>query len=152
MMTTKQAADILAAYNRCRRDDHEPCPPPYSPTDIGIAIDMAVELMQKNSAQANLESIIMAVSRETGVSEAEMCQRGREREYSEARAIVSYLAYRFTPMTLTAIGKRFGRTHATTIYYYRTVLSWLHDKRLNPRGHHITNSLINEIISNEQQS
>lgn len=107
MMTTKQAADILAAYNRWRRDDHEPCPPPYSPTDIGIAIDMAVELMQKNSAQANLESIIMAVSRETGVSEAEMCQRGREREYSEARAIVSYLAYRFTPMTLTAIGKRF---------------------------------------------
>ena len=144
-MTLRQAAQILRKYNAWRREDHEPCGPPYSAKDIGIAIDMAADMIENSIARSNIESIIKAVTRETGVTDDEMCNRGRQREYSEARAIVSYLAYKFTPMTLTAIGNRLGRDHATAIYYNKMVSAWLKNKYLNERGVKIVTKLIDEL-------
>lgn len=40
-MTTKQAIEILLAYNVWRRGDHEPCDFEYSAQELGVAIDMA---------------------------------------------------------------------------------------------------------------
>lgn len=111
----------------------------------GEALDLAINMMQDSIVKADIESIIRAVVRETGVTEAEMCNKGRQREFAEARAIVSWLAYHYTPMTLTAIGQRLGRDHATAIYYNKTVSTWLYDKRTNPRGRSITMKLMEEL-------
>jgi chromosomal replication initiation ATPase DnaA len=100
--------------------------------------------------KADIESIIQAVVRETGVTEAEMCNKGRQREFAEARAIASWLAYHYTPMTLTAIGMRFGRDHATTIHYNRMVDSWLDEPRLNMKGARVTTKIINELDNGYQ--
>lgn len=144
-MTIERAAHVLRKYNDYRRLDHEPCDPPFTAAEIGQAIDVAADLLEGCVVKADIESIIRAVSRETGVTEAEMCNRGRQREFSEARAIVSWLAYNYTSMTLTAIGKRLGRDHATAFYYNKTVNTWLYDKRTNPRGRSITIKLMNEL-------
>lgn len=151
-MTIERAAHVLREYNDYRRLDHEPCDPPFTATEIGQAIDVAADLLEGCVVKADIESIIRAVSRETGVTEAEMCNRGRQREFSEARAIVSWLAYHYTSMTLTAIGKRLGRDHATAFYYNKTVGTWLYDKRTNPRGRSITIKLMNELDNNTRIS
>jgi chromosomal replication initiation ATPase DnaA len=152
MMTIERAAHVLRKYNDYRRLDHEPCDPPFTATEIGQAIDVAADLLEGCIVKANIESIIRAVVRETGVTEAEMCNRGRQREFAEARAIVSWLAYHYTPMTLTAIGQRLGRDHATAIYYNKTVSTWLYDKRTNPRGRSITMKLMEELDNDTRVS
>jgi len=144
-MTIERAAHVLRKFNDYRRLDHEPCDPPFTAAEIGQAIDVAADLLEGCVVKADIESIIRAVERETGVTEAEMCNRGRQREFSEARAIVSWLAYNYTSMTLTAIGKRLGRDHATAFYYNKMVNTWLYDKRTNPRGRSITIKLMNEL-------
>ena len=98
-----------------------------------------------NIVKADIEAIIQGVVRETGVTEVEMCDKGRQREYAEARAIVSWLARRYTSMTLTSIGKRLGRDHISVIHYVRMVGSWMEEPRLNMRGARITQKLIDEI-------
>lgn len=112
---------------------------------IGEALDVAIDLLERNTIKADIDSIIMAVARETGVTENEMCHMGRHREFAEARAIVSWLARRYTPMTMTSIGVRLGRTHAAVFNYIRMVNEWLEEPRRNLRGARITTKLINEI-------
>lgn len=148
MMTIERAAHVLRKFNDYRRLDHEPCDPPFTATEIGQAIDVAADLLEGCIVKADIESIIQAVVRETGVTEVEMCNRGRHREYAEARAIVSWLAYRYTPITLTSIGKRLGRDHASVIYYNRMVDSWLAEPRRNLRAAKITTKLIRELDNN----
>lgn len=145
MMTIERAAHVLRKYNDYRRLDHEPCDPPFTATEIGYAIDVAADLLEKSIVKTDIESIIQAVARETGVTETEMTNRGRHREYAEARAIVSWLAYRYTPITLTSIGKRLGRDHASVIYYNRMVDSWLAEPRRNLKGARITTKLKREL-------
>lgn len=114
------------------------------------ALDVAIELMKRSVVKADIDSIISAVTRETGVNEEEMTAKGRQREFSEARAIVAYLAYHYTQMTLTSIGKRLGRDYSVIIYYNRMVTSWLDEPRLNLRGARITTKLIYEIEDDDK--
>ena len=145
MMTIDRAAHVLRKYNDYRRLDHEPCDPPFTATEIGEAIDFAAGFLEKSIVKADIESIIQAVVRETGVTENEMTNRGRQREFAEARAIVAWLAYHYTPMTLTSIGKRMRRDHPTVIHYNRMVDSWLDEPRRNMRGARVANKLIREL-------
>ena len=133
IMTTKQAIEKL---RQLRQDCDE---------STGDALDMAIALLDRSIVKADIETIIQGVVRETGVTEAEMCNKGRQREYAEARAIVSWLARRYTSMTLTSIGKRLGRDHISVIHYVRMVGSWMEEPRLNMRGARITQKLIDEI-------
>lgn len=133
IMTTKQAIEKL---RQLRQDCDE---------STGDALDMAIALLDRSIVKADIEAIIQGVVRETGVTEAEMCNKGRQREYAEARAIVSWLARRYTSMTLTSIGKRLGRDHISVIHYNKTVSTWLYDKRTNPRGRSITMKLMEEL-------
>ena len=112
---------------------------------MGEALDYAVDMMRESIVTTDIESIIRAVTRETGVTEQEMCNKGRQREYAEARAIVAWLAYHYTPMTLTSIGKRMRRDHPTAIHYNRMVDSWLDEPRRNLRGARVANKLIREL-------
>ena len=139
-MTIERAAHVLRKYNDYRRLDHEPCDPPFTATEIGQAIDVAVGVLE-----ANIESIISAVSRVTGVTEAQMSMNGRQRKYADARAIVCYLAYNYTPMTLMAIGKRLGRAHTVVLYHIRKVSEWLDYPKINPEGAMITKKLMSRI-------
>jgi chromosomal replication initiation ATPase DnaA len=132
-MTTKQAIEKL---RQLRQGCDE---------STGDALDMAIALLDRSIVKADIEAIIKGVERETGVTEAEMCNRGRQREFAEARAIVSWLARRYTSMTLTSIGKRLGRGHVSVIHYVRMVGSWMEEPRLNIRGARITQKLIDEI-------
>ena len=146
LMTITAAAHILRVYNEYRRGDHEPCDPPFTAQAIGEAIDIAADMLERNAVKtADIDNIIKAVSRETGVTEAEMCRKGRQREFAEARAIVSFLSYTYTSMTLTAIGHRLNRDHATAIHYNRTVQAWLDEPRRNLRGARITTKLMEEL-------
>jgi chromosomal replication initiation ATPase DnaA len=133
IMTTKQAIEKL-------RELRQGCD-----ESTGDALDMAIALLDRSIVKADIEAIIKGVERETGVTEAEMCNRGRQREFAEARAIVSWLARRYTSMTLTSIGKRLGRDRISVIHYVRMVGSWMEEPRLNIRGARITQKLIDEI-------
>ena len=144
-MTIERANLVLRVYNDWRRTNHEPCSQPFSAREIGEAIDIATDLLERNIVKAEIDSIIKAVVRETGVTEHDMLARGRQRENAEARAIVSWLAYHFTPMTLTAIGARLNRDHPTVIHYNRTVDGWLEQPKRNLRGARIIQKIINEL-------
>ena len=98
---------------------------------MGEALDYAVDMMQNSIVTTDIESIIKAVSRETHISEEDMVMRGRKRDIADARAIVSWLAYHYTPMTLKAIGRRLGRDHVMAIHYNRSADEWMKDPKLN---------------------
>lgn len=146
LMTIQTAAHILRVYNEYRRGDHEPCDPPFTAAAIGEAIDLAADLLERSAIRtADIDNIIKAVSRETGVTENEMCRKGRQREFAEARAIVSFLSYTYTSMTLTAIGHRLNRDHVCALHYNRTVQAWLDEPRRNLIGARITTKLMEEL-------
>lgn len=44
-MTTKRAMQVLTEYNKWRRHKGEPCPPPHSGMEIGVAIDVAIHAL-----------------------------------------------------------------------------------------------------------
>jgi len=143
-MTNENAAHILREYNKWRRHHGDPCPPPYGGKELGDAIDFAVGCLE-GKIGADIDSIISAVSRETGVTKGEMCRKDRKRRYADARAMVCYLTYFYTPMTLMAIGEMLGRGHAVVLYHIRKVSEWLDNPRLNPEGAMITKKLMNAI-------
>jgi len=145
LMTISTAAHILRKYNEYRRGDHEPCDPPFTAQAIGEAIDLAADMLERSIVKRDIDSIINAVARETGVTDEEMCNKGRQREFAEARAIVSYLAYTCTSMTLTSVGKRLGRDHVCVMHYNRTVRAWLDEPRLNLRAARIVTKLMEEL-------
>lgn len=145
MMTIERAAQVLRKYNAWRRNTHQPCDPPYTAKAIGEAIDRAIELLEDNIPKANIEDIIKLVENETRVTDEEMCGRGRHRETTEARAMVTWLAYRFTGMTLTAIGSRLNRDHATAVHYNKMISGWLEEPRRNLRGSRIMTKLIGKL-------
>ena len=140
-MSSAEAAKILRDYNEHRRNGSAIM---NTATEIGLAIDAAIAALEPLVTN-DIESIIAAVSRETGVTEPEMLMRGRQREYCEARAIVTWLTYHYTPMTLTGIGRRLQRDHTVAIYYNRMVDGWLEENRRNRRGARIVNKLITEL-------
>lgn len=111
----------------------------------GDALDMAIDMMQRSIVKADIESIIKAVVRETGVTDAELCAKGRHRERAEARAIVAWLAYNYTSITKTSIGERMNRNHATVVHYTQVVDEWLEEPRRNLRGARIITRLMREL-------
>ena len=135
-MTTKEAIEILQLLRHtCGQAEGR----------TGEAIDKAVDLMKRSLVKAEIESIIKAVARETGVTEEEMTGKNKHREYTDARAIVAWLARRYTAMTLTSIGKWLNRNHVMMIHYIHMVDSWLDEPRRNLRGARITTKLIREL-------
>lgn len=145
MMTKGEAAKVLRKYNEWRMGEHGPCDPQNTPREIGEAIDVAVETLEQISTSADIDSIMQSVARETGVTEEEMLARGRHREYTEARAMVCWLTYHCTSMSLTSIGRRLDRDHATMIHYNQMVDGWLEEPRRNLRGARIVTALRQEI-------
>jgi chromosomal replication initiator protein len=62
-------------------------------------------------------NIINAVSRLTGISYEEMKSKKRDRELVEARHVSMYFLRKFTTLSTTNIGKKFGgRDHSTVLH------------------------------------
>ena len=142
-MDNRRASEVLRAFNAWRRLEGEP--EPFSDKEFSEATDRAIEVLDSSVVRADINSIIEAVTRETRVTDAEMCGRGRNRKYTEARAMVAWLAYHYTRLTQTAIGKRMNVTHATVIYYLRMVYYWRKLPNRYPDEVKIIRKLENEL-------
>ena len=55
-MSPEQALDILVRHNKWRRDDHIPnsCDM-VNPTDLGIAIDVAIRVLSEHVSKSSVE-------------------------------------------------------------------------------------------------
>lgn len=149
-MTIEKAAEILRKYNIWRRTNNKPCDPPSTAKEIGEAIDIAADILERNIVKADIDSIIKAVTLETNVSEEEMLGRSKHREITDARAIVSWLAHRFAGVTTTAIGCRLNRNHATAVHYNKMVDGWIEEPIRNPHGAKIATKLMKELEDKEK--
>lgn len=151
-MTIKKAVRILKWYAKWRDEGYNPDDNTFKPDELDAAIRVAIDNLERCSAKASPESIMRAVERETGVSEQEMVSKQRHREYADARAISSWLIYRYTPMTLTSIGRSLGRDHVSVIHYIRKANEWMAEPRLNLRAARIITKLINELEDDDTTS
>lgn len=147
-MTYRQAACVLSDHLAQRT---EGVAQRHTDNEVAEAICVAVELLERNVVRTDMESIIQAVIRETGVTMEELECRSRDREYAEARSIACWLAYHYANVTLTAIGRRFNRNHSSMWHCNKNVDSWLDEPRLNLRAAKITTKLIREIEDNDDE-
>lgn len=83
-----------------------------------IVVNNAVKI---NRRKINFEVITQEVTSYYGIEPDVLFTKSRKREVSDARQIVMYLAKKHTDMPLSAIGRKFGRSHATVIYAVNTV-------------------------------
>lgn len=63
----------------------------------------------------NLENVMEAISRVTGVEAGEIFGKNRKREVAAARHMFCYMARKYTNATLGQAGKFLGRDHTTAI-------------------------------------
>jgi chromosomal replication initiation ATPase DnaA len=119
---------------------------------VDAALSMAIECLKQTIIKADIDSIISAVTRETGITEEEMVNKGRHREYSDARAIVSWLAIHYTHMSKTSIGRRINRSHSSVVNYKRIVDGWLEEPRRNIKGARIATTIIRELDDNKESN
>lgn len=141
-MTIKRATEVLRAYRiQCTKGQYCNC----TEKEIDDAMVVAIDLLERSAVKSDIESIAAAVSRMTGVTRDDIINKGRQHEFAEARAMVSWLAYHYTAMTLTSIGKWFERNHASVVHYNHMVDEWLNEPRLNLRGSRIVTKLIREL-------
>ena len=115
---------------------------------MSTAIDMAIAALNPEIVPT-VESLLQAVIRETGVTEEQMCERCRCREYSEARYIYFWLCHNYTSATHTAIGRRINRDHVMVYYGINRVDYWLERPKTNRQAHAQVGNIINRIVNNE---
>ena len=109
------------------------------------AIDKAIEVLERERILPTIDSIAEAVAEETGISVDTMRSKNRLRENTEARAMVSWMAYHYCKMSLVSIGNYFDRTHAMSVHYNHMVDEWVYRPTLNRRCAEIINRLIERI-------
>ena len=136
-MTNAEAADVLAMmkYNAVDERTKE-------------AIDRAIAALQPN-VMPTVESLLRAVTEETGVTEKQMVSKGRWREFSEARYMFFWLCHRYTGATHTAIGNRLNRSHVMVYYGIHRVDFWMSRPAANKACADKITNIINRIsVSN----
>lgn len=76
----------------------------------------AEQMLNKSSIPAKritLDKLIKIVGRDYRLTESDLASAGRERQASEARCVIGWLAQKSGQATLTEVGKRFGRDVTT---------------------------------------
>lgn len=85
-----------------------------------ISLDLARRVVSNavriKRRQINFEMIADAVAAGFNISPDLIFTKNRKREVADARQAVMYLAKKLAGMSMTAIGKKLGRTHATVIH------------------------------------
>lgn len=93
---------------------------------LGMPIDLAlaesvVKNIQTSQKSITIDVIKNLVSREFGVSVAEMVSGSRKQSVVRSRQIAIFLARRYTEHTIQSIGTNFNRYHATVIHSINAV-------------------------------
>lgn len=84
--------------------------------DINLARRVLANSVKLNQHKTNFESITRVVSDFYNLDPAQIFNKSRKREVSDARQMVMYLAKKHTKMPFKAIGARLQRSHATVLY------------------------------------
>ena len=84
--------------------------------DINLARRVLANSVKLNQRKTNFESIAKVVSDYYNIEPAQIFDKSRKREVSDARQMVMYLAKKHTKMPFKAIGARLQRSHATVLY------------------------------------
>jgi chromosomal replication initiator protein len=69
------------------------------------------------SRRAHTADIKAAIAQFYCLASAELTSRQRMREISHARQVFCYLAYRYTRLSLAAVGNKVGLTDHTTVWF-----------------------------------
>ncbi len=89
--------------------------------DINLARRVLANSVKLNQRKTNFESITKVVSDYYNIEPAQIFDKSRKREVSDARQMVMYLAKKLAKMPLKAIGTRLSRTHATVLYACKNI-------------------------------
>ncbi len=84
--------------------------------DINLARRVLANSVKLNQRKTNFESITKVVSDYYNIEPAQIFDKSRKREVSDARQMVMYLAKKHTKMPFKTIGARLQRSHATVLY------------------------------------
>lgn len=144
-MNNKQATDILRAYNDWRRLDHDPSDAPYTPHQIGEAIDTAIAALE-HKIPLTLDGITDAVCAATGLTIDEVRMKGRFREYAEARWMIWWIARKYFNTSVTSLARYSNRDHALVIYGIKKAGEYMANPLLNPEWVKKVNAITDKLI------
>jgi len=126
-MDYNKAIEILKDYNDYRRNEgiydvDEPCCPKFKASEIGEAIDAAIDaLIEKDNSDM---TVIDAVAAEAGICQKALLGDGRDRNLIVARCVVSWMM-RNDGFTLKEIGAAINRTHGSIVNLLDEVDYWI---------------------------
>lgn len=83
---------------------------------LDLARRVVANAVRIKRSQVNFEMIADAVAAGFNISPDLLFTKSRKREVADARQVVMYLAKMVAKMSMTAIGKKLDRTHATVIH------------------------------------
>lgn len=83
---------------------------------LDLARRVVANAVRIKRSQVNFEMITDAVASGFNITPDLIFTKTRKREVADARQVVMYLAKKLSKMSMTAIGKKLDRTHATVIH------------------------------------
>lgn len=86
------------------------------PIDLELARKVIANSVKIRRHTVNFEMIADQVSAFYNISADELFTRSRKREINDARQVVMYMTKRHTQLSLSAIGARLSRNHATVLH------------------------------------
>ncbi len=91
------------------------------PITIELARNVLANAVKVTKKSINFEMITQQVAAFYNIDSEQLFTKSRKREVSDARQMVMYLAKRHANMSLTAIGTRLSRDHATVLYACKNI-------------------------------
>ena len=90
------------------------------PVNLTLARELVAEILPPQGTDP-FSLVIELVCRNFRVSPEELLSRSRKKRVSEPRQVAMFLLRKYTDQSLSAIGHRFNRDHATVLYAIQTV-------------------------------
>lgn len=133
-MDRNKVIEILKDFNDYRRnkgvyDTDKPCEPKFKASEIGEAIDMAINSLKDSNGRA---TVLEAVCAEACVSLDELKSKSRKREIVVARNAAAWLL-RKEGYTLMEVGDIINRSHGNVLHQCEEVGYWLLEPGMNHR-------------------
>ena len=91
-----------------------------------LILQRSVKVQTLETPQETIDRIINDVSQRSGIKKEKIFSRNRGKEIVAARFACMYLLRKEAFMTFAAIGRLFGRDHATAMHALRTVENLLY--------------------------
>lgn len=92
---------------------------------VGVPCKIHIEYMGKITKTLTQQEVVQIVSDNFGVQYDDILSPHRERAKTEARHTAQTLAYKYCGLSLSNIGKFFGRDHSTIIHARNNVKNYM---------------------------